>query len=440
MFTKVVKFGGTSMANAENIRNVADIVLSDPSRRFVVVSAPGKRNKTDEKITDMLYAVHGEVVKTGATGEVFESVKARYNEIIKDLGLKLSLDGEFDKIKKTLERNKSKDYAAARGEYLAGIITAAVLDFDFIDAAEIIKFREDGTYDAEYTNDVAGARLQNAPKGVVVPGFYGAMPDGEIRTFSRGGSDISGSILARAANVLLYENWTDVDGFLTCDPKIVENPRFIEELTYRELRELSYMGAAVLHPDSIFPVRYNDIPINIKNTFNPSYKGTMIVARQSHKTTRTVTGIAGKKGFSNIFIEKSMMNNELGFVRKILSVLENMGVSVEHMPSGIDTLSIIVESSALADKVPQIKEAIAAAVNPDQLEITNDLALIATVGHGMAKRKGTASRLFGALSKADINIKMIDQGSSELNIIIGVETADFEKAINAIYKEFYVHS
>ncbi len=428
------------MANAENIRKVADIVLSDPSRRIVVVSAPGKRYKADEKITDMLYQVFHDLHLSGAIGKVFYQIEARYKEIIAELGLNVDIEREFKKIKSALEHNKSKDYAASRGEYLAGVIMAAVLDFDFIDASELIKFREDGTFDAEYTNDVAKARLEKAKKGVVVPGFYGAMPDGGIRTFSRGGSDITGSILSRAANVMLYENWTDVDGFLTCDPKIVENPRLIDELTYRELRELSYMGAAVLHPDSIFPVRYNDIPINIKNTFNPSYKGTMIVARQSHKSARTVTGIAGKKGFSNIFVEKSMMNNELGFVRKILSVLENMNISVEHMPSGIDTLSVIVESTALQDRVSQVKEAISAAVNPDHIEITNDLALIATVGHGMAKRKGTASRLFAALSKADINIKMIDQGSSELNIIIGVETADFEKAINAIYKEFYVHN
>lgn len=428
------------MANAENIRKVADIVLSDPSRRIVVVSAPGKRYKADEKITDMLYQTFHEVHSLGVAGKIFYLIEARYKEIIADLGLSIDIGREFQKIKSALEHNKSKDYAASRGEYLAGIIMAAVLDFDFIDAAEIIKFKEDGAFDAEYTNDVARARLEKAKKGVVVPGFYGSMPNGDIKTFSRGGSDISGSILARAGNVMLYENWTDVDGFLTCDPKIVEEPKLIDELTYRELRELSYMGAAVLHPDSIFPVRYNDIPINIKNTFNPSYKGTMIVARQSHKTSRTVTGIAGKKGFATIFIEKSMMNNELGFMRKILSILENMNISVEHMPSGIDTLSIIVENTSLQDRISVVKEAIIAAVNPDHIEITNDLALIATVGHGMAKRKGTASRLFGALSKSDINIKMIDQGSSELNIIIGVESADFEKAINAIYKEFYVHT
>ena len=439
MFTKVVKFGGTSMADAANIRKVADIVLSDPSRRIVVVSAPGKRNKGDEKITDMLYAAHNEVRGGGKVGDTFFRIESRYKEIAAELGLKTDIAGEFKKIKAALENNGTKDYAASRGEYLAGLIMAAVLDFEFIDAASIIKFKADGAYDPEYTNDIAGARLNKVKKGVVVPGFYGAMPDGGIKTFSRGGSDITGSILARAGGVMLYENWTDVDGFLTCDPKIVEKPKLIDELTYVELRELAYMGAAVLHPDSIFPVRYNDIPINIKNTFNPSYKGTMIVARQSHKTGRTVTGIAGKKGFTNINIEKSMMNNELGFLRKILSVMENMSISVEHIPSGIDTVSIIVETSSLQDREDAVREALIAAVDPDEIEFTHDLALIATVGHGMAKRKGTASRLFAALSKADINVRMIDQGSSELNIIVGVDAADFEKAVNSIYKEFYIH-
>jgi aspartate kinase len=441
MTTKVAKFGGTSMADAAAINKSAEIILSDGTRRFAVVSAPGKRFDGDVKVTDLLYRCHEAAADGGDCGAIFDQVRTRFNEIVADLRLNLDLNPYLDKIIGDIRSFAGRDYAASRGEFLSGLVMAARLDFEFIDAADIIKFKADGSFDDAFTNDVAMARLSRAERGAVIPGFYGRMPDGSIKTFSRGGSDVTGSIIARAAGARLYENWTDVDGFLTCDPKIVNRPRIIDELTYRELRELSYMGAAVMHPDSIFPVRGTMIPINVRNTFNPTGKGTMIVPRQAGKSVRAVTGIAGKKGFISIFIEKSMMNNMLGFARRVLSVFEHYGVSVEHMPSGIDTLSLVVEEQNLAGgKLQKLLDGIVAAVDPDALDVIHDLAIIATVGHGMARRKGTAGRLFSALAKADVNIMMIDQGSSELNIIVGVTALDFEKAITAVYEEFFVNT
>ena len=432
---KVVKFGGSSLADAKQFRKVADIVLADPDRRYVVASAPGKRFSDDTKVTDMLYACYDKAVK----GEDFESdfaaIENRYNDIISELGIELSLEKDFRKIKNAFEHMAGRDYAASRGEYLNSKVLAAFLKFDFIDPAGYIKFKENGAFDLETTISLLRPRLAESEKAVI-PGFYGSMPNDTIKTFSRGGSDVTGSIVARAVHAKIYENWTDVSGFLICDPRIIKNPAPITTITYQELRELSYMGAGVLHEDAIFPVRTVGIPINIRNTNSPEDRGTMIVAESDEVSKYVITGIAGKKGLSVINIEKDMMNSEIGFGRNVLRALEKNGVSFEHMPSGIDTMSVIVASDALKPVQQSVLDEIKFRVHPDHLEVEDDLALIAVVGRGMRKTRGTAGRIFSALAHAKINVKMIDQGSSELNVIIGVSEEDFENAVKAIYEIF----
>lgn len=432
---KVVKFGGSSLASAEQFQKAGSIILAEKSRKYVVPSAPGKRFDGDIKVTDMLYDCY----ETAVSGENFDQklgkIRERYDEIIEGLHLNLSLEKEFAQIHDYFEKGAGNNYAASRGEYLNGIIMAAYLGFEFIDAAEVIFFREDGTFDSEKTNKILSAKLRKT-ENAVIPGFYGAMTNGTIRTFSRGGSDITGSIVARAAKADLYENWTDVSGFLVTDPRIVKNPEPIETITYRELRELAYMGASVLHDEAIFPVRCEGIPINIRNTNDPSAPGTMIVESTCRKPKYTITGIAGKKGFAAINIEKDRMNTEVGFGRRVLSVFEDNGISFEHIPSGIDTMSVFVHQSDFEEKEQKVLAGIRRAVSPDYLDMETDLALIAVVGRGMRSTRGTAGRIFSALAHADINIRMIDQGSSELNIIIGVSNNDFERAIQAIYDIF----
>ncbi|HAE88958.1 MAG TPA: aspartate kinase [Clostridiales bacterium] len=434
---KVCKFGGSSMASGETIKKVADIIRSDERRKYIVVSAPGKRFKEDIKITDSLLNAYAECKKGKKLSSLLQPIFDRFNGIAKDLGIedKVDLAAVFEEIEAGVVASPIPDYAAAQGERLSAMLLAAYLGYEFLDAREIIRFADNGQFNAEYTNDLARKRLQDVTTGVVIPGFYGSTSSGQIRTFSRGGSDVTGAIIARAVKAEIYENWTDVNGFLTADPRIVENPKPIPELSYRELRELSYMGANVLHPESIFPVRKANIPINIKNTFDPENPGTMILPGVLQHE-RLITGIAGKKGFVSILIEKSMMNNEIGFTRKLLSVLENLNMSFEHLPSGIDTMTLIIADTEIGGKLQDLVGGIREAVSPDRLEIQSDLALIATVGHGMAYKPGTASRLFTALSRVGVNIKMIDQGSSELNIIVAVSGEDYEKAINAIYEEF----
>lgn len=438
MGIKVVKFGGTSLADAEHFRRVAEIVRADPDRRFVVASAPGKRFKEDVKVTDLLYQCY-ELVRDGSDiSEHYEKIKERYNSIIEGLGLNYDISGELDYIRNAITHRSGEDFAASRGEYLNSLILAKYLGYDFIDAEQVIFFRENGTYDDEKTNAAMQAELKKH-RNAVIPGFYGVMPNGTIKTFSRGGSDITGSIVARAADADLYENWTDVSGCLMADPRIVEDPIPIQTITYRELRELSYMGASVLHEDAIFPVRYAGIPINIRNTNDPTAPGTMIVSGTSEYDTKCIiTGVAGKRGFSVINIEKDMMNSEIGFGRRVLDVLEDNGVSFEHLPSGVDTMGVIVATSTIKDenRRERILSSINKRVHPDSVMIEDGLALLAVVGRGMVKAKGTAARVFSAISAAGINIRMIDQGSSELNIIVGVEEHDLEKALNAIYREF----
>ncbi len=432
---KVVKFGGSSLASAEQFKKVGNIIRADESRKYVVPSAPGKRFSDDIKVTDMLYKCYAEAEEGKNFDKTLKAIKDRYNEIIKGLGLKITLDEQFETIKKNFAARAGKDYAASRGEYLNGIIMAEYLGYEFIDAATVICFDKDGEFNSEKTNDVMSKRLAKT-ENAVVPGFYGAMPNGQVKTFSRGGSDVTGSIVARALKANVYENWTDVSGFMAADPRIVKNPKPITVITYKELRELSYMGASVLHESAIFPVRKEGIPINIKNTNAPEDKGTMIVETTCHTPEYTITGIAGKKGFVAISIDKDMMNSEIGFGRKVLQVFEDNGISFEHMPSGIDTMTVFVHQDEFVEKEQKVLAELHRAVNPDIIELESDLALIAVVGRGMRNNSGIAGNIFSALAKAKINIKMIDQGSSELNIIIGVRNKYFEDAIKTIYDVF----
>ena len=439
MSVKVVKFGGSSLADADHFRQVAAIIKADPDRRYVVPSAPGKREKSDTKVTDLLYRCY-DLIKSRSSMEsidaCYNEIRARYTSIIEDLGLDYDISGELDYVRNAMLHAAGRGYAASRGEYLNALILAKYLGFDFIDAESVIFFKENGTLDEEKTNAELSAELEKH-KYAVIPGFYGGTPNGTVKTFSRGGSDITGSIVAKAAKADLYENWTDVSGFMMADPRIIDDPCIIKEITYRELRELSYMGATVLHEDAVFPVRSAGIPINIRNTNRPEDEGTMIVSHSvGYDSEHVITGVAGKKGFSVLTIEKDSMNSEVGFGRKVLEVFEENEISFEHLPSGIDTMSVVVSTATLDGRREKVMNAIVRAVKPDSVFIEDELALIAVVGRGMVKAKGTSARVCDALARADINIRIIDQGSSELNIIVGVDDEEYEDALRAIYSEF----
>lgn len=435
--SKVVKFGGSSLANAEQFRKVANIIHADKERRYVVPSAPGKRFPEDIKVTDMLYACYAKAEAGEGFREDLKRIEERYQEIIDGLALDISLDKEFDIIEEQFRQKAGSDYAASRGEYLNGILMAKYLDYEFIDAAAVIFFQESGEYDAEKTNQILSERLACCERAVI-PGFYGSVSDGRIKTFSRGGSDITGSIVAKAVRADVYENWTDVSGVLIADPNIIENPEGIETITYRELRELSYMGFNVLHEDAVFPVHQEGIPINIRNTNAPEENGTWIVGSTCQKSKYVITGIAGKRGFCAINIEKDMMNTEIGFGRKVLQAFEENDISFEHVPSGIDTMTVFVHQDEFMHKEQKVVAGIHRLADPDSIDIESDLALIAVVGRGMRSTRGTAGRIFSALAHCNVNVRMIDQGSSELNIIIGVSDEDFETAIKAIYDIFVI--
>lgn len=432
---KVVKFGGSSLASAEQFQKVGDIIRSDAERKYVVPSAPGKRNSRDTKVTDMLYACYAEAEAGKDFMPQLKAIRERYDEIIEGLKLELDLEDEFKIIEKNFKAKAGEDYAASRGEYLNGIVMAAFLGYEFIDSATVIFFNENGEFEAEKTNTAMGEKLGRADNAVI-PGFYGAFEDGRVKTFSRGGSDITGSIVARAVQADVYENWTDVSGFLVADPRIIKDPPVIETITYKELRELSYMGATVLHEDAIFPVRREGIPINIRNTNAPQDEGTWIVESTCQKSKYVITGIAGKKGFCSVNIEKDMMNSEIGFGRKVLQAFEEYGISFEHVPSGIDTMTVFVHQDEFMNREQKVVSSIHRLADPDTVDIESDLALIAVVGRGMKSTRGTAGRIFSALAHANVNVRMIDQGSSELNIIIGVSNDDFEAAIQAVYNIF----
>ena len=432
----ITKFGGSSLADANQFKKVKDIIMSNPDRKYVVPSAPGKRNPNDSKVTDLLYLCHAHVETKISLDDVFNHINERYSSIVKNLNLNFNIEEHLSIVKKDLESGASREYAASRGEYLNGLILANYLGFEFIDAKYVIKFNDDGSLDSDATNNALKEKLSNV-KNAVIPGFYGSDKSGNIITFSRGGSDITGALVARSISADLYENWTDVSGFLMADPRIVKDPNPINTITYAELRELSYMGASVLHEDSVFPVKEAGIPINIKNTNKPQDDGTFIVRGSDLKINpNIVTGIAGKKDFTVISISKASMNSELGFCRKILSILEVNGISFENMPSGIDTVCLVISDAQLKNKQKSVIDSIKSSCNPDSIEVHPGMAMIATVGRGMTKQRGTAARIFSSLSKAKINIRMIDQGSSEMNILVGIENDQFEKGIRAIYNEF----
>ena len=436
MGIKVAKFGGSSLASAEQFRKVKDILLLDADRRIVVPSAPGKRCSTDIKVTDLFYECNRLAASGKDIAPAFDKIRERYQGIAQELSLTVDLDAHLTEIGKNIQLGAGADYAASRGEYLNGILLANYMGWDFVDPQTGIFFDEEGRLDSAKTQEVLGAILKEHTHAVV-PGFYGCDSHGNVKTFSRGGSDITGAIVARAANADLYENWTDVSGCLMADPRIVRNPEPIRYVTYRELRELSYMGASVLHEDAIFPVRIAGIPTNIRNTNDPTAPGTVIgYEAEEYDSPYTITGIAGHKNFAIINVEKAMMNAELGFGRRLLQAIEEQGISFEHMPSGIDTMCVVVHEAALEGKKERLVQRIHELCQPDSVEIHSGLALIATVGRGMVRSKGTSARIFNALTRAGVNIRLIDQGSSELNIIVGVDNLDFEVATRAIYREF----
>jgi aspartate kinase len=436
MALKICKFGGTSVADAAQLRKVKQIVAGDPERRFVVTSAPGKRARDDAKITDLLYQCHAHAAAGRAFRGPFDAIAERFRAIARELTPGFDLEPELAEVQRQIAAGASAAHVASRGEYVAARILAAFLEFPFVDASELIRFDSEGRFEAEKTHELAAKRLGSLPCAVI-PGFYGSNGAREILTFTRGGSDVTGSIIARAAGADVYENWTDVSGMRMADPRIVDDPAPILELTYRELRELAYMGATVLHDEAIFPVRQAGIPVHILNTNAPQDAGTRIVRESSHlPRTGAITGIAGRKGFTIIAVEKTLMNAEVGFGSRMLRVLETHGIPFEHLPSGIDTMSLIVRSHWLVDKLEPVLQEIRERCEPDTLEVHHNMALIATVGRGMMYTPGMAARLFGALAASQINVRMIDQGSSELNIIVGVEDADFENAVRAIYREF----
>lgn len=436
---KVLKFGGTSMSDANSIRKVAEIIKADNSNKIIVVSAPGKRNKTDIKVTDLLYSCFKEVEDSGNCKDSFSLIRKRFLDIVSDLKMDFDITPYLDSMEKEMSSKKSTiSFCASRGEYLSALILAKYLSYKFIDAKELIHFDRSGGFDAKKTNKTIKNKLKGKTN-IVVPGFYGSNSKGKVVTFSRGGSDITGAVLAKGIDADIYENWTDVDGFMMADPRIVENPLPIKILSYRELRELAYMGANVLHPASVFPVREQSIPINIRNTFNPQYPGTFIVDNYEVEDEEVITGIAGKKGFWIIYIEKSMMNNELGFARKVLSALEYYQIPFEHMPTGIDTLCVSIAEKEIQGKEKDVVKLIKKTVEPDKIEIIKDIAFIATVGKGMSRRVGTAATLFTALKNNNVNVRLIDQGSSELNIIVGVDIKDYDTAIKAIYDAFVIN-
>ncbi|PWM64658.1 MAG: aspartate kinase [Eubacteriales Family XIII. Incertae Sedis bacterium] len=434
MGLKVAKFGGSSLADGIQLIKTKNIITADPARKYIVVSAPGKRYEGDVKVTDLLYLCKAHIENNLPYEQVFQVICDRYMAMAINLGVTVDIFPEFEKIRQNLQKGASSDYIASRGEYLNARVIAAFLGYDFVDTEGLIKFDAKGRLLTEETNEALAKELKNH-ESAVLPGFYGTTPDGKIKTFSRGGSDITGALVARAVNADVYENWTDVSGFLMADPRIVANAKPISRISYKELRELSYMGASVLHEDAIYPARLANIPINIRNTNLPEDPGTMITDTAEHGD-QIITGIAGTKDFDVIAIYKNMMASEKGFLRKLLTILEDFDVNVEHIPSGIDNISLVVNKKDIEGKIDDIVDEIRRKLAPDTIEVFEEMALIATVGHGMSARQGTSAKLFTALAEAGVNIRMIDQGASEINIIIGVVNSDFEKAIRVIYNAF----
>lgn len=436
---KVAKFGGTSLADAAQFKKVRDIVINNEERRFVVVSAPGKRFKDDNKITDLLYLTHAHLKYSVPYAPVLKLIEDRFKLIKEELNLNIDLDHEFEIIREKLDNKCDEDYVVSRGEYLSALLMADYLQCDFIDAKDVIFFKYDGNIDKKKTQEKLAEVLEKSKKAII-PGFYGSYPDGSIKTFSRGGSDITGSIIASAAKADMYENWTDVSGFLMADPRIVKNPQQIKKITYQELRELSYMGASVLHDEAVFPVRQAGIPINIKNTNDPENPGTIIVGDdeldENYENPHIITGIAGRKNFTVFYVHKEHMANEVGVIKKALEIFESKGISIDHIPSGIDSFSVVVPTESVDKLTHEIVEELKTKLMTESVKTHKNLSLISTVGIKMAYKPGISAKVFNALGENNVNIRMIDQGSSEINIIVGVEDKDFEKAIRAIYNAF----
>ena len=439
MGIKVAKFGGSSVADGIQLTKTKQIITQDPDRRYIVVSAPGKRYESDNKITDILYLCKTHIEHNLPYDQLFQVVADRFMAVQINLGIKVDLFRYFDEIRENLKQNPSADYIASRGEYLNAVLVAAFLGYDFVDTKDLIKFDAKGKLMMPETDEAIRAELAKHERAVL-PGFYGSLPDGSVKTFSRGGSDITGALVARAMAADVYENWTDVSGFLMADPRIVKNPEQIRKISYKELRELSYMGASVLHEDAIYPARMANVPINIRNTNAPEDPGTMITSEAEAygdgDAGRIITGIAGSKDFTVVALYKNMMSSERGFVRRILGILDDYDINFEHLPSGIDTVSVVMSNQAINGRIDEVLDEFRTRLRPDSIDVFENMALIATVGHGMSFRPGVSARLFTALADAGVNIRMIDQGSSEMNIIVGVENKDFETAIHAIYQSF----
>ena len=436
MGIKVAKFGGSSVADGIQLKKLKDIIQADPDRKYVIVSAPGKRYSGDSNITDLLYMCQTQRQHNIPYDQLFQVITDRYSAVKYNLNIDVDLDSRFEEIKGNLEKGCSEDYIVSRGEYLSAILVAAYLDFDFVDTQPLIFFDKRGRLMAEETNAALAEELAKHERAVI-PGFYGSSKEtGEVKVFSRGGSDVTGSVVARAVQADMYENWTDVSGLLMADPRIVKDPEPISRISYVELRELSYMGASVLHEDAVFPARKAGIPINIRNTNEPEDPGTIITTEAEEDQQKIISGVAGNKDFTVIAIYKNMMNKEVGFLRRVLTVLEDMDINFEHVPTGIDTISVVISNDELDGKLEDVVDALERQLNPDDITVHENISLIAAVGTGMNRRLGTAAKMFSALAEAGVNIRMIDQGSSEINIIVGVDTEDFEKAIRAIYNAF----
>lgn len=439
MGIKVAKFGGSSVADGIQLTKTKQIITQDPDRRYIVVSAPGKRYESDNKITDILYLCKTHIEHNLPYDQLFQVVADRFMAVQINLGIKVDLFRYFDEIRENLKQNPSADYIASRGEYLNAVLVAAFLGYDFVDTKDLIKFDAKGKLMMPETDEAIRAELAKHERAVL-PGFYGSLPDGSVKTFSRGGSDITGALVARAMAADVYENWTDVSGFLMADPRIVKNPEQIRKISYKELRELSYMGASVLHEDAIYPARMANVPINIRNTNAPEDPGTMITSEAEAygdgDAGRIITGIAGSKDFTVVALYKNMMSSERGFVRRILGILDDYDINFEHLPSGIDTVSVVMSNQSINGRLDEVLDEFRTRLRPDSIDVFENMALIAKVGHGMSFRPGVSARLFTALADAGVNIRMIDQGSSEMNIIVGVENKDFETAIHAIYQSF----
>lgn len=436
MGVKVAKFGGSSVADALQIGKIKNIIENDPDIHYVVVSAPGKRFSDDSKVTDLLYLCKAHIEHNLPYQQIFQVICDRFMAVEVNLGVNVGLKEAFEEIRKNLEAGASADYIASRGEHLNAMLIAAYLGFDFVDSSRIVRFDEKGRFMEDLTNKEIAEELKHHERAVI-PGFYGAKVDGTIKTFSRGGSDITGALVARAVGADVYENWTDVSGFLMADPRIVKDPKPISTVSYKELRELSYMGASVLHEDAIYPARIANIPINIRNTNEPENPGTMITSEPAKlEEGQIIAGITGSKDFTVITMYKALLSSERGFIRKMSGVLEDFDIPIEHIPSGVDTLSVVISNKQLGGKLEDILDEFERQLKPDHMEVSDDIALIATVGAGMSLRTGVSAKLFTALAEKKVNIRMIDQGSSEMNIIVGVENKDFEKAIRAIYGAF----